>query len=160
MVTDITRIEGQNTGGNKEFYFAPIQDVDTIPLASGREISGSITFKAGKGWLKCVCSDESRGYGENQKASEHGSIYTISISGFVRSDSTSVRSNLDLMTYMRFIALVKDNNNQQRLVGNFFEQLDFSFTFAGGSRIADLRGYQIEFSGDFTLPAPIYLPSL
>lgn len=158
MVTDINRIEGQNTGGNKVIYFAPIQDLATIPLASGREISSPITFKEGKGWLKCACGDESRGYSEPQQLSEHGALYKISVSGFVRADSPNLRVNLDLMTYLRFIVLVRDNNDQQRLAGNFFEQMDFTFSYNGGARVAELRGYQISFLGDFVLPAPFYLP--
>lgn len=153
----LKRIPGNNLGGLFLIEFATKDSFLNIPLPSeDNTINGPVDFKNGNTWLTIESSVNGREFNEPVENTDNGPVYKISVKCFYRGIDPAVTHQLHLMNLSQFIIRVKDTNNQVRLIGNQLELLNFRYEFQTGDNPGILKGYKLEFYGDFSAPPPFY----
>ncbi|OIN59797.1 hypothetical protein [Arsenicibacter rosenii] len=133
-----------NTGGVFLLRFAPLDSITAI----GTEV----TFAAGARWLSCYGSEGSLSWEEQQKDTDNGPVWELSVQAFLPGDSAAIRARLAAMTTRRFVLECEDNEGLVRRAGAVGAGLTFSYSFSPGANPGERRGNRITFAGQLTAP--------
>lgn len=148
--------EGDNLGGNEEFYFIPVDDVVAIPRAISNRVLDPITlgedlnFYKGKGVIETLGGDM------EHKAITQGNTFLHQFSAFIKGDDATHGAQMEEMTYYRFIVIRKDRNGYYKLLGGMDYPLRFTYKLISGNETQQLKGYQVTFSVTSEFPEYFY----
>jgi hypothetical protein len=145
-----------NIGGIYTFYFIPVADVVSIPLAVSKQISAAVVLADAKYFYSAEITLESFSYKEPQTDNEDGSSYAVSLGGFVAGDSSQLTDLFDEMSGGRFIVICEDSNNKKRLLGTIANGMRFKADFDTNNKTAGLKGWNILFAGLLSERPPFY----
>lgn len=155
MITDFKNnktTEGANKGGLCSFRFCPLSYVDVMPMATGGEYLGTITFESGKGWLTGYATYDTLDWDEQPQG---GGLYEPKLKGFCPIDEPDNVAMFEEMKADRFLILAKDRHGREVLSGAIDAGLVFDFRRGKGGRGNNLHGQFFEFGG-VILPRPSY----
>lgn len=147
-----------NPGGNKNFFYRPIEDIESIPEAIAKVISDSIVFVSGvDGFFSGYSTPETLDFSEKQIVDvDLGDAFEVRISGFYPCAHPDYDELFDTLSQYRHIVLCADNQDRQRLAGNIEKGLKFSANFTTGGKYSNLKGYAFEFVGVYKERQPYY----
>jgi hypothetical protein len=156
---NIEKNVSDNIGGIYTFYFIPLADVVSIPLAVNKLIGDAIVLDTDKYFFTAQITRESFSYKEPQTDNEDGSSYAISLGGFVAGDSSQLSEQFEEMSGGRFLVLCEDNNNKKRVLGTLTNGMRFKADFDTNNKTSGLKGWNILFSGLMSERPPFYQSS-
>jgi hypothetical protein len=143
--------ERANKGGLCSFQFAPVEWVETMPLAADGEYLGTVDFISGKTWLSGYATKDTLNWVEE----ENNELYKPALKGFCPTDEPD---NLALFASMKkttYIILCKDRHGRYVLSGKPDGGLFFTFKRSKGNIGDNHHGQDFEFGGA-VLPWPSY----
>jgi len=130
--------EKSNLGGINKFSFLFEADLSgTITIIRGQviEIGNNTDF------ITAILVDSSATLKEDIKDLN---LYQYKFSAKIARDDYDKLQDCELLDAYRVVAIVSDNNKQQRLLGNKDSACELKFSFDKGSKVNDLNHYQIE----------------
>lgn len=151
-MNDFERFTGANLGGAREFHFALMSDIQTLPTTTNGTCNSAVLFKDGKRWLKAYSTPETIDVKEKPKKHKAGRLWQLAVSGFYPKQTPQALANLVQMDKRRFAVKVIDNNGYEKL----FLNLKFSFTPVSQKSVKKRAGYSLNFALDATKPASFY----
>jgi len=155
-MNDIKKPIGNNLGGVIRFNFIDVNDVESIPDSIDDVVSEAVVLKEGAQWSCGYGTQFSIGYSEPTEDTNAGTIYKKSFDATCPQDSAENKNLFRLKRHKRFILDIYTSNGMRLLVGTIAEPLKFSAKLSTKTQMSELAGYVINFSGDGTLPSPVY----
>ena len=158
----ISKVTDHNNGGLERIRFAAVADFDIIPRSYNGQISGDITFQAGKGWLNLDFVANTAFHTEVENQSDQGTSYSQSIQCIVNKHTADHQRQLGLLTRQKLIFLIYDRNSVDTntppsLVGSTEYWLQYEKDRMTGSGFQELNHYKLKFSGKTRTPSVFYL---
>jgi len=144
-----------NMGGIASFNFIPYHFISKLPAVKGKVISTPVLLLPGLSELKGYSTLEKLEFSENAKENDNGTYYQWVIQGFIPGDSAEIINLMEEMETAVHIVILRDNQNQLRLVG-MGSPLVFISSFDSGSKPGEARGYKYSFAADSISRAPVY----
>lgn len=152
-------VEGDNIGGNEEFYFCPVDDVASIPRAISNRVLNPIVHATDKKFYQGRGVIETLGAEMEHKAATQGNTFQQQFTAFIKGDSATHGALMEEMTYYRYVLIRKDRNGYYKLLGGLGENAGLRFTYklTSGSETQNLKGYLVTFSLSADFPEYFYL---
>lgn len=157
MLTNFPTPKTYNQGGLRSFKFLHRNAVNVWPGIFNSKILLPIVLNEGFVWLNGYATPLTLAYAEDSKDNENGNYYEQQIVGFAPGDKLELINLMEQMANNNFIVLIKDTNNQTRLVGSHGYPLTFSAVYNSGAGREEAKGYNFKFSGVSIFRAPVYL---
>lgn len=135
----------------KEWLLSPL----VIDFKTGRIIS-DVLLMEGKNFIEIDFVQDTYDYGEKPKSSKQGSFYEISLSGNTNSLTADDLQTLNTYRYHQFVAVIKDRQGRQKIVGNKDAGMVLQFS---NKETTDKGGTQliaIDMTMDMQNPAPFF----
>lgn len=143
-------------GGNSGFEFSPVQLVSAIPQAVDGVVTSAITMVGDAVFLDGYSTPGTLSYSEVSEETRAGIIYRVSVKGFYPKAPASMISLFGEMVRQKYILLVSEISGEKLIFGNKNEPLSFVFSKSSKNAPGERSGYDFEFSGITTTPAPVY----
>lgn len=107
-----------NLGGVELIQFAPIEDIESIPVHDkDNKVTGPLTFLAGKNWLDLYFTEGTINYEFTEEENDNGGLITSVLTGDLPKLTQENETKLLGSIRKRFIIRFKDNNGQYRIMG-------------------------------------------
>ena len=143
-------------GGNSGFEFSPVQLVSSIPQAIDGLVTTAIPMVGSTTFMDGYATANTLSYNEASEQTRAGTIYKVSVKGFYPKASAAMISLFAEMVRQKFILLVTEISGEKLIFGNKNEPLSFNFSKSSKNAPGERSGYDFEFSGTLTSPAPYY----
>ena len=157
MLTNFPKSNSYNLGGLRSFQFVHRSAISAWPGIFNGKVLTPISLKEGFEWLTGYATPETLSFSENSKDEQNGPYYEKEITGFVPGNKDELIDLMNKMDGHEFVLIVKDPNNQTRLVGSHGFPLLFSSLYNSGAGRPDARGFNFKFTGVSIFRAPVYL---
>lgn len=157
MISNFPAKKIYNLGGYVSFTFTPFQYIDSLlpTNMAGRKRVAAI-FKSGYSWLNGYATAQTLAFTEEPGVDAQGTLYNLTVAGFVPGDKPDLAAMLEEMASQRFVLVLKDPAGILRMVGAPTRPLDFAASFDSGAGRADQKGYTMKFTGLSGVRAPEY----
>lgn len=157
MINNFPTSKAYNQAGLLDFLFAHHSSIAAFSGIFNGKVLLPLSFIPNMDWLKGYSTVNTLNFVETEKSSEQGKYYEQTISGFVPADRAELIALMEEMDDQNFVLLIKDSNQQNRLVGGFGSAMLFSAVFDSGTTKSDSKGFQFKFYTESTFRAPVYL---
>lgn len=142
--------EDDNYGSVRQFWFVPVEDVESV-------VENVVTVKDGKRWFEGGGIKYTLVFDEGKKETRSGAAYDPELKGEIARWSQELQDALDLMDGRHFLVVFKDRNGFNRLVGDTEQYLKFEYTTTTGQNVPDRNGVKFSFKGSrFSIPSQIF----
>jgi len=142
--------EKSNLGGINEFAFILESQLETeIEIIKGQVVNITISVP---GFKVASIVQESGKFYEDIKSLN---LFEYKFTARIGADNYNKLLDCGLFDTNKIIALVKDNNNNTRVIGNKNNACELKLSFDKGSNVADLNHYKIELEWKSKYRAPI-----
>ncbi|RLD56271.1 MAG: hypothetical protein DRJ01_15475 [Bacteroidetes bacterium] len=130
---------GENLGGFLQIWAVPKGDC-YVNL-------NNVTFSTTENIYQIYCSPESLKFTEQPKETDAKTYYNTDVTGFLPGNKEEVKDAISAMENRWYQVIVKDANENFILIGTAAYPLKINAVLQAGKNVADLSGYQINFSG-------------
>ncbi|MES2457225.1 MAG: hypothetical protein V4594_16845 [Bacteroidota bacterium] len=120
------------------------------------KIITAVEFIDGKSWINLELLQETFEFIEKPKQSKPGSFFEVSISGTSNDITPETLQVLNTFRNHLFIALVKDAQHREKLIGNQHEGMLFQFSNKEANDKGGTQIILIDLNMDLQDPAPFY----
>jgi hypothetical protein len=147
-------------GGNKEVYFIELGNATTLTESSGTITA--ITKAAGKVFRKYQLVQETANFDEAISGNLQNGTLFYDQKGviIINKQNVAVRNEIMLLAVNRLIAVVVDNNGNNKLYGRVNGLRMLTGSIATGTAWGDRNGYTLNFEGKEKEPAPFVQDSV
>ncbi len=142
---NIVPINLDNTGGIAKSWFVPVEDVVSIPEAIEYTVAEPVVMDAEKNWYTIESAADTQGYDEKELKGKEGSGISIMYRAFIPGHNPTLTSIFNGMRHRRFLLIVKDQEDQKRLLGSLKNPMRFKYEFQTGNKTSASKGYEITF---------------
>ena len=138
-----------NIGGLKTIQYIPVSWISNFPdfVNDQYEITDAITLIPGKQILTAKVLLNSLEFNEDQDDSKQGRAYTQEVNGIIPNWTPLLAQQFNLMKDHRFIIIVSDKEDQERIIGTPLYPLRFSSSLKTGKTASNLKHTSIQFIG-------------
>jgi hypothetical protein len=152
-MASINLAPSDNLGSLKWIQWAGTPDFSAITNDHEGTIK-TVTFLGGKEWAFGYFSFETLEYEEEQATSASGEYFKQEIKGFIPGENKAQMITLEGMRYKRFIIVMKDMENNIRMVGSTIEGARLKIRYGTRSKVSGLKGTLITFYLETAKRAP------
>lgn len=137
-------VKGDNFGGLDRFWFAALEDVDSV------DSNGQIVLKEGTVWNIGRATKHTLDYNCSDRMTKGGTIYGPSLIGISSKWTPELEVVLSQMRGNRYVLIVKDRNGYLTQIGTKGQGLLFESKRGSGTTPDSKNGVDFSFRGSVT----------
>ncbi len=151
---------GPHIGGICSIKIAPIEWLSeevVCDFATGKILT-AVPFITNRSWINLELLFESYEFIAKPKAAKPGSFFEVSLTGTSNDITPETLQVLATFRHHQFIALVKDAQRRDKLIGNIHEGMSFQFSTKESNNKTGTLEVAIDMAMDLQNPVPFYEP--
>jgi hypothetical protein len=144
-------------GGLCSFVIFKKEDVLSWPSKDPQSgyLASTVQLKPGKSFYLVAAAEKDRTFSEESKSGPEGTFHDIIVTGMLGGNTAANTLSIEQMSFSDWGIIVHDRDGISRLIGDEDSCSEFSHKYSPAD-ISGSRKRNLQFSWQYSLPAPIY----